>query len=381
MEHVSSSIFKTYSVLFFAFAIGLIVVVNAGMTQDETVSRNWMILALLVLEPFCLAVYLLTMKRQLKGIHLLCLLWLLLMPFIMYINHAILTDYMQTILWPLIFETTYICCYHRSKRGMAIANEYLLIGAIGLFFFLQTRMVIEKQTNTIYLFFLTLPFFLYRFQKQRTIILVVFTFFALLSLKRSVMLSTVLIWMFCFIENIKRRRNLLYVVATTVFALVMVSQLYDRVDEKLGGMLSERVGQEEVEGEGRSGIYEYTLFMIQSSTPRDLVLGHGHYGVKKDSFYEMSAHNDFLEVIYDYGLIILILYLWLWGYVIRQCYRLYRARSSLFIPYATTLSFFLVMSMVSHLILYATYFNYIVMFWGMTEAILETQQQYIKKLS
>lgn len=381
MVHVSSSIFKTYSILFFAFAIGLMVVVNAGVTQDETVSRNWMILALLVLEPFCLAVYLLTIKRQLKGIHFLCLLWLLLMPLIMYINHAILTDYMQTILWPLIFETTYICCCHRSKRGMAIANEYLLICAIGLFFFLQTRIVIEKQTNTICLVFLTLPFFLYRFQKQRTIILVVFTFFALLSLKRSVMLSTVLIWMFYFIENIKRRRNLLYVVVTAVFAVVMVSQLYDRVDEKLGGMLTERVGQEEVEGEGRSGIYEYTLFMIQSSTPRDLVLGHGHFGVKKDSFYELSAHNDFLEVIYDYGVIILVLYLCLWGHVVGQCYRLYRARSSLFFPYATTLSIFLLMSMVSHLILYATYFNYIVMFWGMTEAILETQQQYIKKLS
>lgn len=381
MKTVSSSIFKTYCILFLAFAIGLTIVVNKSMTQDETASRNWMIMAAMVLEPFCLALYFLTIKRQMKGIHLLCLLWLLLMPFIMYINHAVLTDYIQTILWPLFFETTYICCYSRTKRGITIANVFLLIFSIGLYFFLQTRIDIDFQTNTVYLFFLTLPFILYRFEKQRTIVLLFFTFLGILSLKRSMMLSCVLIWMFYFITNIKLKRNFYYVVAITLFLIVMISQIYERIDEELGGMLTERVGQEEVEGQGRSGIYEYTLLMIQSSSPTELVLGHGHIGVKKDSIFQLSAHNDFLEVIYDYGLIILILYLWLWGYVIRQCYRLYHARSSLFFPYATSLSIFLVMSMVSHLILYASYFNYLVIFWGMTEAFIETQQQYIKKLA
>lgn len=381
MKPVSSGIFKTYCILFLAFAIGLTVVVNRGMTQDETAGRNWMIMAAVVLEPFCLAVSFSTTKRQMKGIHLLCMLWLMLMPFIMYINHAILTDYIQTILWPLFFETTYICCYNRTNRGMTIANVYLLVFVIGLFFFLRTRINIDFQTNTIYLFFLTLPFVLYKFEKQRTIVLVVFTFLGMVSLKRSIMLSCVLIWMFYFIDSIKRKKYLYYVLAASVFLIVMISQIYESVDEKLGGMLTERVGQEEVEGRGRSGIYENTILMIQSSSPTELVLGHGHYGVKKDSFYQLSAHNDFLEVIYDYGLIILFLYLWLWGYVIRQCFRLYRARSSLFLPYAASLSIFLVMSMVSHLILYATYFNYIVMFWGMTEAFGETQQQYIKGLA
>ena len=119
--------------------------------------------------------------------------------------------------------------------------------------------------------------------------------------------------------------------------------------------------------------------MIQSSSPTRLVIGHGHFGVRQDSWLEISAHNDFLEVIYDYGLVIFIFYLCLWGYVIRRAYYLYKTKSEMFLPYAASFSIFLVMSMVSHLILYTTYFNYLVMFWGMTEAMIETQTPGFKR--
>ena len=102
-------------------------------------------------------------------------------------------------------------------------------------------------------------------------------------------------------------------------------------------------------------------------------------GVRRDSPLELSAHNDFLEVLYDYGLIIFILYLALWYYVIKRLVYHIRINSIYSLPYFCSFAIFLLLSMVSHLILYASYFNYLVMFWGCMEGLKDKDLLSIKK--
>ncbi len=83
---------------------------------------------------------------------------------------------------------------------------------------------------------------------------------------------------------------------------------------------------------------------------------------------QISAHNEYLEIIYDYGLIALIVYLGLWIYVIKQFIFHYRNDTVYFIPYALSICIFAVMSVVSQLVLYVSYFLYLVMFWGIVQA-------------
>ena len=47
----------------------------------------------------------------------------------------------------------------------------------------------------------------------------------------------------------------------------------------------------------------------------------------------------------------------------------------MYLPYSVSLSIMVIMSMVSQLLPYATYFSYLVMFWGMTEAIIESENK------
>ena len=347
------------------------------MTHEEGGSRFWLMRVILLLDVVCFLIMAMNLSRRYNGIHLITLLWILIMPVIMYINKCPLADTVRTILWPLIFETAYLCCRNQLDRCLTLKKEYYLLAVIGASYFLATRIGADHQTNTIYFIFLTLPWLVFASKKRTMIIMVfVFTSIALLSLKRSVMLASVLMWGFYFLQGMKNRRSKIY---TIIISIVLVGALYvayDRVDEMTGGVLTERVNKEETDtGKSREAIWALTISMIQQSSPAKLVTGHGHFGVRQDSWLEISAHNDFLEVIYDYGLIIFFLYLCLWGHVIRQAYRLYKARSDMFMPYAISLSIFLVMSMVSHLILYTTYFNYLVMFWGMTEAMVETTRK------
>ena len=378
---VSRTLFYIFAILFFAFAIAFTSFTNDTMTEEEGGSRYWLMRIILLLDFVCIFIMGICRQRKYRGIHLTCILWLLIMPIVMFLNHAPIADTVRTILWPLLFETTYLCSKAQPLRWKFFIKEYYILAAVGFFYFIVTRIGADHQTNTIYLCFLTLPWLLIGTKKQTMLIWVfIFTVLAMLSMKRSVMLAIVLMWGFYFLYGMKSRRSIIVTIAVSLLVVSSLYFAYDKVDSMTGGVLSERVNKEETdEGKGREAIWALTISMIQQSSPFEMVKGHGHFGVRQNSWLEISAHNDFLEVVYDYGLFIFFLYLCLWGYVLKRAYRLYKVRSELFLPYAASLSIFLVMSMVSHLILYTTYFNYLVMFWGMTEAIVESESPELLK--
>jgi hypothetical protein len=296
------------------------------------------------------------------------------MPFIVLYNHGKTVDALQTILWPLLFEASFLLVKQDKDNFAAFRKLFVVVSIYGAYFFLQSRinmMMHEKiQSNTIYFAFLTLPWLLLvKGRISRLFLLVLFTFLGVWSLKRSVMLSLVFIWS-AYIISLMKGRGKQWIKTSIVVVLIAGGFYgYSFGDEMLGGELSERVNREETdEGRNRLAIYTVTWAMIQSSDPSSLILGHGHFGVRRDSILEISAHNDFMEVVYDYGLVIFVLYIGLWVYVIKRCIRLFRSNSELFLPYAVSLSIFFILSIVSHLVLYTSYFNYLVLFWGSVEA-------------
>ena len=370
---IPNILFYTLALVFFFFAIVFVAFQNASMTGEEGGSQFWLIRTAFLLDAICLLVMFSSINRSYKGVHLVCILWMIIMPIIMYINHSPISDTVRTVLWPILFEATYLCCRNQTARCLTLKKEYYILAAIGLFYFLTARMGYDRQTNTIYFVFLTLPWLIFSSNKRMMLLFVfIFTVLALLSMKRSTILAMVLTWAFYFLMGMKSKRSIFYTIAISIIVVVGLYFAYDKIDERMGGMLTERVNKEETDtGKSREAIWELTIFMIQQSPMEKLVTGHGHFGVRRDSWLEISAHNDFLEVIYDYGLVILLLYVCLWIYVLKRGVFLYHRKSPLFMPYAASLSIFIVMSMVSHLILYTSYFNYLVMFWGMTEALVE----------
>lgn len=77
-----------------------------------------------------------------------------------------------------------------------------------------------------------------------------------------------------------------------------------------------------------------------------------------------SAHNDILEVLYDFGLLGLLLYLII---IINLCKKaLYGIQKKIknYDAFAASLVLFLVISMFSNLIIVPTYFFLLCQFWG-----------------
>ena len=105
------------------------------------------------------------------------------------------------------------------------------------------------------------------------------------------------------------------------------------------------------------------------------LMGHGHYSVRSLGVAS-AAHNDFLDVLYDYGIIGLILYVILHIYFLCKMYKLYTKKSDYFIPYTCMWLIFFVMSMVSILMVQQRYLIYMAVFWGAIEGDIYSRELY-----
>lgn len=365
--------FNIFRLLFIVFSFVFFNYWNSRMTDTSSDIGNYFSYTGVILSSYCLLISFIYRPNKWRGIHLVCLAWVCVWPVLYWMQGGGMAFYyVMPIIWPLLYETTFVMIRHTSKRVLLLKYSFILIAIYGFYLFAATRNEEFEQTNTIYFCFLTLPWLLYNSKRRMClIILALFTLLAMVSLKRSVMLSMVLCWGGYLFEMVKSTRRRIYLLVFIGALFFGVDYAFNVIDEQYEGQLSERVNREETdEGRNRLAIWEVTRDMIKESSTEDLIIGHGQYGVRQESPLEISAHNDFLEVIYDYGLIIFVLYLFLWVHVVRRCYQLFKARSTLYLPYVVSLSIFIVMSMVSHLILYATYFNFLVMFWASTEAML-----------
>ena len=321
-------------------------------------------------------------KIRIWGIHRICLLWMLIMPIIMFLNHAHISEYFSTILWPLFFEVGYIFTSLERKQLKHIRFLFIFVFLVGLYFFIQSLLFGKvDQTNTIYFPLLTAPFLLCcRNQRHQLVILIGISLLCVWSFKRGVLLIVLLLWIFYFLQIVRRKRNIILILGIASAIILGGVFALKRINQASGGILETRVEKaQEDDGGGRLNIYPVVLTMIDTSSTIQKFIGHGHMGVRRDSPLELSAHNDFLEVLYDYGLIIFILYLALWYYVIKRLVYHIRINSIYSLPYFCSFAIFLLLSMVSHLILYASYFNYLVMFWGCMEGLKDKDLLSIKK--
>ncbi|MBQ9204525.1 MAG: O-antigen ligase family protein [Prevotella sp.] len=295
-------------------------------------------------------------------------------------NHTTFSQWFKCLAWPLFFQASYLLI--RSNEGLikSLRKVFFVLTLMGsvYFFFSLIYKDFESQTNMVYFALLTFPVLLLTPKKrQRYLLLILATLFAFISMKRSMILAFVLFWGFVELKYmLGKGRKGLAVVVTAVMVIAMYGS-FSVADDLTGGHLSERLnGEDARDGDitnGREDIYLVTIEMIKQSSLAHIILGNGHNGVRRDSPLEISAHNEFLEIIYDYGVIILLVYLRLWVYVLRQWYFHYRNNTVFFLPYTMSVCIFAVMAMVSQLVLYCSYFLYLVMFWGIVAALKDGQ--------
>jgi O-antigen ligase len=184
-----------------------------------------------------------------------------------------------------------------------------------------------------------------------------------------------------YFDYIRDQRGNFFSKIFIVFIVVIgLSGLYDHFNSRSDDYITNRLSSiQDDGGSGRVDIYNTVFNSFEKQFFENKLMGVGHNGVRNSGIVwetrgvanqNLSSHNDFIEIIYDYGVIGIIIYLFFIKSVISNTLKIRKLDSRLFQANIVSLIMFLVMSMVSHLILYPTYFAYLVILWAITASYL-----------
>lgn len=192
-----------------------------------------------------------------------------------------------------------------------------------------------------------------------TVLLIIIVF---LSLKRGGIVAVVLGFFLYFLLSSNKHWVRKFVVAGV--AVLLLVYAIPIINEYTNGTLMVRYEftQDQGDEEGRASMYPIVWRSVWDSSLAQMMVGHGHNGVVNDNVLQgLSAHNDYLEFLYDYGVFGLVLLLVYQVRLFRITIRSHKTEEG-FLSTIFALTSIVVLSMVSIIFSYY-YFLLIIPFW------------------
>ncbi|MBQ0085559.1 MAG: O-antigen ligase family protein [Prevotella sp.] len=284
-------------------------------------------------------------------------------------------------LWEVIYFTFYRIQATDGTFIISARKFFMLLFVPIVLLFIRSQLLrysmllsfVGKEGNNMIFYVITMiPWILLiNKRKYKTILLIIVTILCVISLKRSALIGVLLVDSFyLYIEFIKHSSNKARAIVLFVILIGAFSFSTNLANNFSDNMAISRMNSiKEDEGSGRIDHWKDTWNLVQSESSLEKnLLGHGYCGVEVAlNEPNHSAHNDFLEVLYDYGWIALILYVFIHLLIIKRLKSLVGYNKRYLLPYISSYIVFIVLSMVSHLVIYPTYFIFLTSFWGAIE--------------
>ena len=323
----------------------------------------------------------------------------------LFTQHTDLLNDITTILWwPAIYLIFYNIARTNSRYvDIIITYVYPIIFIINTFYYLEIRAVnsiVEtlsgtvgfRSSNEVFYIATLLPIAFFEKKKWlKYIYLTVGFILVLYSFKRSALLYTIVVYTIALYYDFFKNKKVSIVkkISSITILLFGVICIYNYIDEQTDGHITERIEAiSEDGGSGRDEAYEMVLERYQEQDFPSQMLGKGFNGVIREykiavssnrDFHYISAHNDFLEMLADFGIVGLLLYL----VIIYQFYccikKGKRLGDNYFQAALSAFTVLILMGMVSHLFLYPTFFAYIIMTFGIINGLYENKITKLKK--
>lgn len=282
-----------------------------------------------------------------------------------------------------VWLAVFIIAFYCSKKNVGNINRLVLFTLpLFVFLFLQYKLLgtfnmvdSPEAMSSIYYIIMFLPFVLdVKKSTLKAVLVLLITFCVLISLKRTGFLALVFSLLGYFIVEYgsRTKKKKLYLFLGSLLVAGMMMYLYSYIIGKLNLDIIARLNDLKNDwGSGRNIIYEDVWAAIKTTPFMERFFGYGYNGVFLTGAASLSAHNDFLEVLYDYGLFGFALYISFIVTLIKYNVKIYKGAFESAAGFTASLVLFFTFSMFSHLIYYPTYFAYLLIYWGLKIAKYE----------
>lgn len=172
------------------------------------------------------------------------------------------------------------------------------------------------------------------------------------SIKRGGLVALTLgLFVYIFVSRMIAKKSLKSLMILFITLLVLAVFLYILVIY-LGDNIIERLfDANDDTGSGRLEIWNSLFYRLKDQSITLWIFGNGHLSTTTHSWENLSAHNDFLEILYNYGIVNLITYTFFILSVSFYTIRAIRQSSKLAPCLAMLLTIYIILSMISIIIL------------------------------
>lgn len=301
-------------------------------------------------------------------------------PLLTTINQGYIKDTIQAVFWPVSYFVFYVFMRKHGELFGDILKYLFLLAAI-----LSVAVIVNRDyrksedagINVIFYVLTLLPFLLHiRNRTIRNLIIFYLLILSLLAMKRSVL---IILGIFLVLYGgsilFRNPRRILANTILSVLLVISVLLVSKTVNDRMDNAVLKRVENiKKDEGNGRLTIYNEVMYSQLLSSPYEWIFGHGNNSVNNTVrgnpwSVGRTSHNDFLEILFNYGLLGFLIYLFLHFKIAHTAIKLKKSGSEFFLSYLSSYIIFLVMSLVSHLVIYPTYFIFLAIYWGIIESL------------
>ena len=283
-----------------------------------------------------------------------------------------ITSYTTMSLWIFV----YFFFYTFGKTYSITSKQYaFFISSFTIYFFslfLHNYLILTFGFGTptalieSYFCIMMLPFITYLKGGKKIILISLIIIAAILSAKRTGTLAlcvALIIYLWMSGHSLTGKIKSIFLILITFISVYLLANYF--FEEQFIHIIERFMNIKEDGGSGRDALFVDVFNRITESSPVELIFGHGYNSVI--NYFPYSAHNDFLEVAFDYGLIGLLIYLSAYIAIIKSIIKNNRYRTTKRALSVSAILFFLV-SCTSILILYPTSIIVLCAFWGIAES-------------
>lgn len=295
----------------------------------------------------------------------------------LYFDYSFL-QFVNSVMWIMLLLFSYLISID-NPESVKYLKRMVYVLPIFLLCFIKIKAYsnntgIPLIVSIYYLVFLIPILFTYDNKVIKIIGTSIVMYALLLSQKRTGLLSvSCFFFSYYFLSSSLKNRSIKNSIKTLLLFGLIVIVLYFSISFILKyyniEIFDKLMRLKEDGGSGRIDTWKIVIYKLKKSSLLNLFFGHGYNSFYYQSSLYLSTHNDYLEILYDYGVIGFVLYAKLLYILLKKGIMMFKEKNKYSPSFISSIVLVLIFSFSSHLIIYPNYFFYMCLFWGYCLAI------------
>lgn len=287
----------------------------------------------------------------------------------------------KAFLWLLVMAMGYVSTRYYNMDKLILKIIFMLSLFLSWFYIISLdedfSIVNKSYTMTsVYYILCCLPFFFhFKSRTLKVIIIAIISGLVFISFKRSAIVCFIAVILILYFANAKKISTKGKILGFFAFIAVifLANYLYGyfmQGTSKMSDILNIWDNRISFDG-GREDVWLDAWNLQLNSSFVEWFFGHGYNAVAIDNITHLSAHNDFLEVLYNYGLLSLIAFIAFIIKLFSLCNESKYKKEGNYNGFLSAVWIFIVASIPSHMLTYSTYFLLLAFYFGYASGIVE----------